>query len=154
MVTAVVLGGLDINGGRGAILGVVLALFLLGTMRNGMGLANVAGPTQTIVLGGLLIVGVLRPIFSTAPSAATSSPRLDSGCLELKEIERTQFDRTRNGRRTNTTAKKEETMKVAKRLLAGAGMALASALGVPLRLRQGLRLQDHDDAEVDRLPLF
>jgi hypothetical protein len=27
-----------------------------------MGLANVAGPTQTIVLGTLLIVGVLRPI--------------------------------------------------------------------------------------------
>ena len=62
MVTAVVLGGVDINGGRGGILGVVLALFLLGTMRNGMGLANVPGPTQTIVLGALLIVGVLRPI--------------------------------------------------------------------------------------------
>jgi rhamnose transport system permease protein len=62
VVTAVVLGGLDINGGRGAIFGVVLALFLLGTMRNGMGLANVPGPTQTIVLGALLIVGVLRPI--------------------------------------------------------------------------------------------
>jgi len=58
----VVLRGLDINGGRGAIVGVVLALFVLGTMRNGMGLANVAGPTQTIVLGALLIVGVLRPI--------------------------------------------------------------------------------------------
>jgi rhamnose transport system permease protein len=62
VVTAVVLGGLDINGGRGGIFGVVLALFLLGTMRNGMGLANVAGPTQTIVLGALLIIGVLRPI--------------------------------------------------------------------------------------------
>ena len=49
-------------GWKGAIFGVVLALFLLGTMRNGMGLANVAGPTQTIVLGALLIVGVLRPI--------------------------------------------------------------------------------------------
>ena len=61
VVTAVVLGGVDINGGRGGILGVVLALFLLGTMRNGMGLANVAGPTQTIVLGALLIAGVLRP---------------------------------------------------------------------------------------------
>jgi rhamnose transport system permease protein len=60
VVTAVVLGGVDINGGRGGILGVVLALFLLGTMRNGMGLANIGGPTQTIVLGALLIVGVLR----------------------------------------------------------------------------------------------
>ena len=61
VVTAVVLGGVDINGGRGGILGVVLALFLLGTMRNGMGLANIGGPTQTIVLGALLIAGVLRP---------------------------------------------------------------------------------------------
>jgi rhamnose transport system permease protein len=62
VVTAVVLGGVDINGGRGGVLGVVLALFLLGTMRNGMGLANIPGPTQTIVLGALLIAGVLRPV--------------------------------------------------------------------------------------------
>ena len=66
VVTAVVLGGVDINGGRGGIVGVVLALFLLGTMRNGMGLANIAGPTQTIVLGALLIVGVLRPVIFRA----------------------------------------------------------------------------------------
>jgi rhamnose transport system permease protein len=70
VVTAVVLGGVDINGGRGGILGVVLALFLLGTMRNGMGLANIAGPTQTIVLGALLIVGVLRPVIFLALARA------------------------------------------------------------------------------------
>ena len=62
VVTAVVLGGIDINGGRGSVLGVVLALFLLGTLRNGMGLANVPGPTQTVVFGALLILGVLRPL--------------------------------------------------------------------------------------------
>ena len=62
VVTAVVLGGIDINGGKGSILGVVLALFLLGTLRNGMGLANIAGPTQTVVFGALLIAGVLRPL--------------------------------------------------------------------------------------------
>lgn len=66
VVTAVVLGGVDINGGRGSILGVVLALFLLGTLRNGMGLANIAGPTQTVVFGTLLIIGVLRPMFVRA----------------------------------------------------------------------------------------
>jgi rhamnose transport system permease protein len=66
VVTAVVLGGVDINGGRGSILGVVLALFLLGTLRNGMGLANIAGPTQTVVLGALLIAGVLRPLIVQA----------------------------------------------------------------------------------------
>jgi rhamnose transport system permease protein len=64
VVTAVVLGGMDINGGRGTISGVALALFLLGTIRNGMGLANIGGPTQTVVLGLLLVGGVLRPAFA------------------------------------------------------------------------------------------
>jgi rhamnose transport system permease protein len=66
VVTAVVLGGMDINGGRGTISGVALALFLLGTIRNGMGLANIGGPTQTVVLGLLLVGGVLRPAFAAA----------------------------------------------------------------------------------------
>ena len=68
VVTAVVLGGVDINGGKGTVLGVVLALFLLGTLRNGMGLANIPGPTETVVLGGLLIIGVLHPIFAAVTS--------------------------------------------------------------------------------------
>jgi rhamnose transport system permease protein len=68
VVTAVVLGGVDINGGKGTVTGVVLALFLLGTIRNGMGLANIAGPTQTVVLGGLLLVGVLLPVLSKTVS--------------------------------------------------------------------------------------
>jgi rhamnose transport system permease protein len=66
VVTAVVLGGVDINGGRGTIGGVVLALVLLGTIRNGMGLANIGGPTQTVVLGALLVAGVLRPVIGNA----------------------------------------------------------------------------------------
>ncbi len=65
VVTAVVLGGVDISGGRGTVLGVVLSLLLLGTIRNGMGLANVPGPTQTVLLGFLLIIGVLRPMLAT-----------------------------------------------------------------------------------------
>ncbi len=68
VVTAVVLGGVDINGGKGTVLGVVLALFLLGTIRNGMGLANIPGPTQTVVLGGLLVIGVLHPALSGGPT--------------------------------------------------------------------------------------
>jgi rhamnose transport system permease protein len=68
VVTAVVLGGVDINGGKGTVLGVVLALFLLGTIRNGMGLANIPGPIQTVVLGGLLIAGILQPVLSALTS--------------------------------------------------------------------------------------
>ena len=73
VVTAVVLGGVDINGGRGSVLGVVLALMLLGTLRNGMGLANIGGPVQTVVFGALLTLGVLRPVASRAVAFLRSS---------------------------------------------------------------------------------
>ena len=50
IVSAVVLGGVDIFGGRGNVVGVLLALLLLGTLKNGMGLANFPGPVQTLTL--------------------------------------------------------------------------------------------------------
>lgn len=59
VVTAVVLGGVDIFGGRGNVVGVLLSLLLLGTLKNGMGLANVPGSVQTLVIGTLLIISVL-----------------------------------------------------------------------------------------------
>jgi rhamnose transport system permease protein len=59
VVTAVVLGGVDIFGGRGNVVGVLLSLLLLGTMENGMGLANVPGSVQTLAIGTVLIVSVL-----------------------------------------------------------------------------------------------
>ena len=43
VVTAVVLGGVDIFGGAGSMLGVFLALILIAVLRNGMQLANVGG---------------------------------------------------------------------------------------------------------------
>lgn len=59
VITAVVLGGVDINGARGTVLGVTLSVLLLGTLTNGMGLANVPGPTQTVVFGSILVLSVL-----------------------------------------------------------------------------------------------
>jgi rhamnose transport system permease protein len=59
IVTAVVLGGVDIFGGRGRVAGVLLALLLLGTIKNAMGLSNVPGSVQTLVIGALLIAAVL-----------------------------------------------------------------------------------------------
>jgi rhamnose transport system permease protein len=61
IVSAVVLGGVDIFGGRGNVVGVLLALLLLGTLKNGMGLANFPGPVQTLVVGSLLVIAVLVP---------------------------------------------------------------------------------------------
>ena len=59
VVTAVVLGGVDIFGGTGSMLGVFLAFVLVAEVRNGMQLANVAGDTQDIVIGVLLLSAIV-----------------------------------------------------------------------------------------------
>jgi rhamnose transport system permease protein len=40
-------------------LGVLLALVLVAELRNGMQLANIAGDTQDIVIGGLLLAAIV-----------------------------------------------------------------------------------------------
>jgi rhamnose transport system permease protein len=59
VITVVVLGGTDIFGGRGRILGTVAALFLLGLIRQGMGLANIMAEKQLVITGSLLVAAVL-----------------------------------------------------------------------------------------------
>lgn len=61
IITMVLLGGVSIFGGSGSMLGVVLALFTVLNIRNGLGLANVDGIIQTGVIGLLLIGSVLIP---------------------------------------------------------------------------------------------
>lgn len=59
VVTAVVLGGVNIFGGSGSIPGVILALILVAELRNGMQLDNLSGATQDMVIGGLLVGAIL-----------------------------------------------------------------------------------------------
>jgi len=61
VITAVVLGGVDINGGKGTMVGAILSLLLIGLMRFGMGLLNIQGQVQGIVIGLLLIMSILLP---------------------------------------------------------------------------------------------
>ena len=61
IITMVLLGGVSIFGGSGSMLGVVLALFTVLNIRNGLGLANVDGIIQSGVIGVLLIGSVLIP---------------------------------------------------------------------------------------------
>jgi rhamnose transport system permease protein len=61
VITIVLLGGVSIFGGSGTMLGVFLATVLVLNIRNGLGLLNVPGHTQTGVIGLLLILSVLLP---------------------------------------------------------------------------------------------
>ncbi|BAS26414.1 ABC transporter permease [Limnochorda pilosa] len=61
VITTVVLGGTSIFGGRGTVAGTVLALFVIGTLRYGMGLANILPQNQSVVIGALLILSILAP---------------------------------------------------------------------------------------------
>ncbi len=61
VVAAVLLGGVSIFGGRGALIGVLAAVALLGTLRNGLQLANVPANGLTIVTGALLVASVVGP---------------------------------------------------------------------------------------------
>ena len=61
VITAAVLGGVDINGGTGTMLGAAFSLLLIGLMRFGMGLLNLQGQVQGIAIGLLLILSILIP---------------------------------------------------------------------------------------------
>lgn len=61
VITAVVLGGTEIAGGKGTMLGTILAVFLLGIIEWGMSLKMVPGQVQQIVSGAVLIIAILLP---------------------------------------------------------------------------------------------
>lgn len=61
VVAAVLLGGVDFDGGRGTLGGAIAGVFLLGTLQNVMSLADVSAQSQTVVTGVLLTVSVLGP---------------------------------------------------------------------------------------------
>lgn len=61
VVAAVLLGGVSIFGGRGTLVGVVLSLAVIATVRNVLALNNVGAELQNITVGALLILSVLGP---------------------------------------------------------------------------------------------
>lgn len=73
-ITAVVLGGASVSGGRGTIIGTVLGLFILAVLQNGLQLA--ALPSELVgVLTGVVLIGAiaadrLRAFASSSPLAS------------------------------------------------------------------------------------
>lgn len=62
VVACVALGGFSLSGGKGNVAGLLLSILLLGTIQNGMGLINVKGTVQTLVIGLILMLSILLPI--------------------------------------------------------------------------------------------
>jgi len=58
-ITAVVLGGTSIFGGRGTIIGTVLGLILIQALKNGLSLAGVKGDGTIVLIGVVLILTIL-----------------------------------------------------------------------------------------------
>ncbi|MEF2071960.1 ABC transporter permease [Consotaella aegiceratis] len=59
VITAVVLGGTSIFGGRGMVVGTLIGVCLMQILQNGLALAGVRGDGTTVVIGVVLIVAVL-----------------------------------------------------------------------------------------------
>jgi rhamnose transport system permease protein len=58
-ITAVVLGGTSIFGGRGTVIGTVLGLILMQALKNGLLLAGYKGDSTIVVIGAALILTIL-----------------------------------------------------------------------------------------------
>lgn len=64
VITMVVLGGISTAGGKGRMFGAVMAIFLIGYLRYGLGLVNIPAQTLLIIIGLLLIFAVMVPNLS------------------------------------------------------------------------------------------
>lgn len=79
VVTVVLLGGVNIFGGRGSLLGVVLAIFIIAVLQNVLGLLNISGDIQSLAIGLLLILSVLGPNLARRIQVVIARRRLAVG---------------------------------------------------------------------------
>ena len=61
VIAMAVLGGVSTAGGKGRIIGAILAIFLIGYLRYGLGLVNVPAQILLIIIGLLLVLAVMLP---------------------------------------------------------------------------------------------
>jgi rhamnose transport system permease protein len=77
VITAVVLGGVDIFGGSGTLGGVLMAVFVLAFVQNALGLAGVPPEEQQIVTGFVLVTTLVAfgaaKVFSARTTGRSSA---------------------------------------------------------------------------------
>lgn len=79
VVTVVLLGGVNIFGGRGSLLGVVLAIFIVAILQDVLSLLNISGDIQSLTIGLLLILSVLGPNIARRIQGVLAPRRLAAG---------------------------------------------------------------------------
>jgi rhamnose transport system permease protein len=83
IIAMVVLGGVSSAGGKGNILGTVLAILVIGLLRYGLGLINVQSQIIMIIVGALLIIAVAIPNLKSSVGGIKSVRNLFGGSKNL-----------------------------------------------------------------------
>ncbi|MFF9143973.1 ABC transporter permease [Streptomyces sp. NPDC014861] len=81
VIAAVLLGGIDFDGGKGTLGGAIAGVFLLGTLQNVMSLLNVTAQSQIVVTGVLLVISVLAPRVGRQVSQARARRKTTAASL-------------------------------------------------------------------------
>ena len=87
-ITAVVLGGTSIFGGRGSVHGTLLGLFAISVLQNGLRLADLPAELAGVLTGVLLLVAIgldRRP--ARAPAASPAPPLADDEVMTVKNAQ-------------------------------------------------------------------
>lgn len=58
-ITAAIIGGISLDGGRGDIVGVAMGVLVIGILSNGMNIINVPAYTQLVIMGGVLNLSLI-----------------------------------------------------------------------------------------------
>lgn len=89
-ITAVVLGGTSIFGGRGTVLGTVLGLFAVIVLQNGLRLSGQPTELAGILTGALLLITILLDRFTTQRAARVAATNLNPISDEEFEVKNSQ----------------------------------------------------------------
>ena len=86
-ITAALLGGAALNGGKGTIVGAFLGVTILGVLENGLTLLNVSSFYQDVARGSLLVAAVILQEFNLSGLRLRRGAGAGSGLVGAKQVE-------------------------------------------------------------------